>query len=78
MKREYTITMPFTGTITRTVVAESEEQAKDEFLETTGLTDLINGEADGVWEFCEAIVEGNVFYGVQREMEIEEGEEVEE
>lgn len=71
-KKYYTITMPLTGIVSKEVEAESEEEALKIFHEDLTIDDIQE------WETCEHIVQGNVFYGIQNTMEIEEGDEVEE
>lgn len=66
MKR-YRIIMPVTGVIVQEVQAENEEDALVAFENLELTTDDIVE-----WEFTEKIIRGNVFYGIQNDMEIEE------
>lgn len=63
--KEYIIKMPVTGLLVRTVNANSEEEAIEKFHNEVTIDDI------ETWESHEQIVKGNVFYGVQNEMEIE-------
>lgn len=64
--KAYTITMPVTGIMVKTVEAETVEEAIEKFCDEITVNDLEQ------WEVHEEIVKGNVFYGVQNTMEIEE------
>lgn len=75
-KRVYEIRMPFTGLAYREIEAESEEQALEIFnndstfpvFKTTAESDV---EIMKI-EMTDQIVRGNVFYGVQNQLEIED------
>jgi hypothetical protein len=75
-KKEYTIRMPFTGVITNVIEAETKEEAIKKFRDEldTVIPDSPNGYMVDEWELSEKIVTGNVFWGVQNEMEIQEEE----
>ncbi len=64
-KKEYTIRMPFTGVAIKTIEAETEEEAIEKF------HDGVTSDDFEQWDCIEEIVGGNVFYGIQNEMEIE-------
>lgn len=83
MKKDYTVTMPFTGTATRTIEAESKEAAIEIFLSTSNINIASQrNEADAEVleiQFTEIISQGNFFHGCQNEVEVEcFGEEEEE
>ena len=63
--KTYNITLPITGIIYKTVEAESEEKAIALAIDESTIDDIEE------WEIHLKIVSGNVFYGIQNEMEIE-------
>lgn len=63
--KEFIIKMPITGVVVRAVEANSEDEAIAIFKDEVTINDI------ETWETHEQIVKGNVFYGVQNEMEIE-------
>ena len=63
----YAISMPVTGFIYKEIVADSEEEATEKFRELDLKTEDIED-----WDICEKIVEGNVFHGMQNEVNIEQ------
>jgi len=66
-KEEYWVMVPITGVIAVQVEAESEADAMDKAMNSKDLTlDNIEG-----WEAHRAIISGNVFYGLQNEIEVE-------
>lgn len=79
MKNEYLITMPFAGTISTTIEAESEEQAKELFHEKLNKINNFlddkemneNGFQIDECDIYEKIVEGNVCYVWQQKMSID-------
>ena len=67
--------MPFTGVAYRTIEAETEEEAIVKFLDETTLPFTHPTKNDAQveeWSFTEKIVGGNVFYGVQNEVDVQE------
>ena len=70
----YRVFLPFTGVFFFEVEADSEEAAKDVAFEK----DITLG-AEGAeiyeWDTHKHIVQGNVFYGVQSEIEVEPAED---
>lgn len=77
MMKTYNVTIPVSMTLTFTVEAESEEQAVDKAFEA-GVCLKASGEECSPeiaeWEMHEHITQGNVFYGVQNSIEIEESD----
>jgi hypothetical protein len=76
MLKVFTVVMPFTGIAVREIEAETEEQAIEKFLEDSTFPSMqrtteTDVEIEG-WEFHEQIVGGNVFYGMQNEVEVSE------
>jgi hypothetical protein len=71
--KNYQITMPFTGYAVRTIEANSKEEALQQFNDDTIMSvDLNGGNVEHIeWDFTRTIVQGNVFYGIQNEMDIE-------
>ena len=68
-KKTYLVIMPITGTVVKEVVAESEEKAIEQMFSG----DLDISEKDiNEWEMCPQIVEGNIFHGMQNEVDVEE------
>lgn len=69
----YRVFLPFTGVFFFEVEADSEEAAKDAAFEKN-----ITLEAEGAeihtWDTHKHIVQGNVFYGVRSEIEVEPAE----
>ncbi|ALM62171.1 hypothetical protein AXI64_gp179 [Vibrio phage qdvp001] len=66
--KSYEVLVPITGYIVVEVEAENEKEAIDKAFESDDLTiDNINE-----WDTHENIVQGNVFYGVKNEVEVEE------
>lgn len=63
--KTYNITLPITGIIYKTVEAESEEKAIALAIDESTIDDIEE------WEVHRKIVGGNIFYGLQNEMEIE-------
>ena len=77
--KEYNVTMPFAGTMSIIVEAETEEEAKEKFYEQVNRTDIslhfndidkIGAETE--WDFYEKLLEGNFCYVWNTRMEIEE------
>lgn len=66
MANKFDVAVPITGVIYVTVEAENEEEAIEKALESEELT-LENIET---WEAHRHIVQGNVFYGEQNEIEV--------
>jgi len=67
-KKLYLISMPITGIMYMEVEADSQEKALEEFHENVTIDNLVE------WECTDKIVGGNVFYGMQNELNIEEEE----
>jgi len=66
---KYNVTIPMTGLIAMDdIEADSEEDAIEKAMMSVSLDELIE------WEVHEKIVQGNVFYGVENEIEVEESE----
>lgn len=80
MAKEFTVSIPFAGYMSKTVIANSEKEAKEKFYEAA--SDIrfeieTLEKMDGIeWEFYEKLVQGNVCYTYYTQMEIEEGDEV--
>lgn len=73
--KEYEITMPFTGVATLFVEAASKDEALEKFYDETGKLRVTgNDNVDIQWEFTNNVTKGNVFYGMQNDMEIIENE----
>lgn len=67
-KKEYWVTIPITGTAGFAVEAADEEAAKK------AAWDAISAGEKGEisWEYTEQVCRGNVFYGEQNEIEVDE------
>lgn len=65
-KRRFFVHVPITGTATFSVEAEDKEAAK------LAVWDVVDSgeKPDVTWEYCEQIVEGNCFHGMQNEIEV--------
>jgi hypothetical protein len=63
----YAISMPITGFIYKEVEADSEEQAKEKFHQLELKTDDIED-----WEIHNHVTQGNMFYGMLNDVDIEE------
>lgn len=74
MSNEYMVIVPIAGAVTVTVEAENESQAKDKAMAAS--FDVALSSNDGVelveLDTLEKIVQGNVCYAPQWEVEIEE------
>jgi len=69
-KKKWLVSIPFTGVAHVEVEADDAQSAKDAAM---GMDIKITGRgADAEWEFCERVVEGNVFCGMQNAIEAEE------
>lgn len=66
--KQFTIRMPITGVAVRVIQAETEEQAINKFHEEVTSSDIDE------WECTNTIVKGNVFYGIQNEIDVQEEE----
>ena len=78
---EYTVSIPMTAIVVRIIYAESEEQAIEQALQDTTLNigsaqRETDGDIEG-WELHDKIVGGNVFYGMQNEIVVEDNGPVE-
>lgn len=62
---KYIVSIPITGTVSFEVEANGSQSAID------AAWKQIDAGKDGdvTWEFCDCIVEGNVFHGMQNEIE---------
>lgn len=74
--KNFTVIMPFTGIAVRTIEAETEQEAIEKFLDDSTFP-VINPKKDNDVdiehiEFASKIVEGNLFHGVQNEVEVQE------
>lgn len=74
--KNFTVIMPFTGIAVRTIEAETEQEAIEKFLDDSTFP-VINPKKDNdvdieQIEFASKIVEGNLFHGVQNEVEVQE------
>ncbi len=78
-KREYNIRVPFTGYFDMTVEAENEQEALDIAFSTApdSFDDIINDTDHYEWSIHEKVTDDDFFLGMQNEVEIEEGELVE-
>lgn len=63
---EYIITIPIAGYVTMSVEAANKEDAIDEAFQNASLNDIDE------WDVYSQIVEGNVLYAPQNEVEVEE------
>jgi len=70
----YHVFLPFTGSFFIEVEADSEEAAKDAAFERDILLEAEGAEIHE-WDTHKHIVQGNVFYGVQSEIEVEPAED---
>ena len=66
----YHVFLPFTGVFFLEVEADSEDAAKDAAFEKDITLNAKEAEIQD-WNTHEHVVRGNVFYGVQREIEVE-------
>lgn len=64
----YRVSMPLVGVVTLEVEAENEEIAIERFYEE--FKDLDDENCYSEWDFCEKIVSGNVFHGMQNEVDV--------
>lgn len=65
----YHVFLPFTGVLFLEVEADNEDAAKDAAFEKDIALRAKGAEVHD-WETHENVVQGNVFYGVQREIEV--------
>ena len=65
--KSYYVTIPITGYVFVDIQAESEDEAKEKAFNS----DFCSNDIEE-WSTHEKIVEGNVFYGMQNEIDIEE------
>lgn len=63
--KNYQVTVPITGIAFISVQAESEQEAIQKAMDNVTINEVES------WEAHEHIVKGNVFYGVQNEVECE-------
>ncbi|AGH31861.1 hypothetical protein VPIG_00003 [Vibrio phage PWH3a-P1] len=66
--KNYEVLVPITGYIIVEVEADNEKEAIEKAFES----DELNIDNINEWDTHEAIVQGNVFYGIQNEIEVEE------
>ncbi len=75
----YTVSMPFAGTVTKSIEANSEEEAIDNFLNNA--PNLIDRDIEVEWDYYEHLTEGNVIHvwnsDVTVELEYEDEEDIE-
>lgn len=64
--KTYTVAVPMTGVIYVNVEADTDAEAIEKALQSEDLK-LDNVEE---WEYHKKVVQGNVFHGVQREIEV--------
>ena len=69
---KYSVIIPCTMTVLVEVQADDEKQAKEKAFETNFCAEVKDGGEVLEFEAHEQIVRGNVFYGVQNEIEVSE------
>jgi hypothetical protein len=72
---KYSVIIPCTMTVLVEVQADDEKQAKEKAFETNFYAEVKDGGELLEFEAHEQIVRGNVFYGVQNEIEVSEIED---
>jgi len=69
--KKFTISMPIVGVATATVKADSESEAIEELF---AVWDNSPDDVHVEWEFVEHVTTGNVFHGMQNDVEVYEEE----